>query len=51
MPTVFDDALTLTEEDDGKLFVVRVTNTGEQRICSVSLPHARWTPAEVSVLR
>jgi len=32
MPTVLDDALALTEEDDGKLFVVRVTNTGEQRI-------------------
>ena len=32
MPVAYDDPLTLTEEDDGKLFVVRVINTGEERV-------------------
>ncbi len=32
MAAVDGDLLTLTQEDDGKLFVVQVMSTGEQRI-------------------
>jgi hypothetical protein len=32
MVVTYGDALTLSEEDDGKLFVVRVIRTGEERI-------------------
>ncbi len=32
MPVVYGDPLSLTEADDGKLFIVRVIRTGEERI-------------------
>lgn len=33
MPEVMaNDALILTEEDDGRLFVVRIYNTGKERV-------------------
>jgi hypothetical protein len=33
MPDVMaNDALVLTDEDDGRLFVVRIYNTGEERV-------------------
>ncbi len=32
MPAVYGGLLTLTQEDGGKLFVVQVMSTGEQRI-------------------
>ena len=32
MPVVYGDLLTLTQEDDGKLFVVRVVHSGEERV-------------------
>jgi hypothetical protein len=33
MPEVMaNDALVLTDEDDGRLFVVRIYNTGEERL-------------------
>lgn len=32
MPIVYDDPLTLTNADNGRLFVVRVLHSGEERV-------------------
>ncbi len=32
MSVAYGDSLTLTEEDEGKLFVVRVISSGEERV-------------------
>jgi len=42
--------LTLSEDDDGRLFLVQLYNTGEQRIAQ-SPPHPRQPQVEVPLFR
>ncbi len=41
MSLAYADPLTLTDEDDGQLFVVRVINSSEERVAR----YHRWTLA------
>jgi hypothetical protein len=39
MSVVYGDLLILTEDDDGKLFVVRVINSSEERVARYHVRH------------